>query len=92
MIAAADMCPGASDDDVVAVATGEGRILVSEDKDFGNLAFQHGLRPPGLILVRLPGCLPADKAARLVDALKGANADDCVLVVEPRRIRRRPLP
>lgn len=92
VIAAADICPGAPDDDVVAPATAEGRVLVSEDKDFGNLAFQQGLRPPGLVLVRLPGRLPAEKAARLVGALKGEKADDCILVIEPRRIRRRLLP
>jgi predicted nuclease of predicted toxin-antitoxin system len=92
VIAAADVCPGAPDDDVVAMATSQGRILVSEDKDFGNLAFQQGLRPPGLVLVRLPGCLPWEKAARLVDALKGEKANDCILVIETPRIRRRPLP
>jgi predicted nuclease of predicted toxin-antitoxin system len=92
VIAAADVCPGAPDDDVVALASGEGHIVVSEDKDFGNLAFQQGLRPPGLVLVRLPDRLPTEKAVRLVDVLKDENADDCILVAEPRRIRRRPLP
>ena len=48
VIAAADLCPGAPDDEVVALATTEGRILVSEDKDFGNLAFQNeGCAHPG---------------------------------------------
>jgi predicted nuclease of predicted toxin-antitoxin system len=92
VIAAADVCPGAPDDDGVALATAGRRIRVTEDKDFGNLAFQQGLRPPGLVLVRLPGRLPAEKAVRLADVLKGEEADDCILVVEPRRIRRRPLP
>ena len=92
VIAAANVCPGAPDDEVVALANAEGRILVSEDKDFGNLAFQQGLRPPGLVLVRLPGRLPAEKAVRLVDVLKAEKADERILVIEPRRIRRRPLP
>jgi predicted nuclease of predicted toxin-antitoxin system len=92
VVAAAVVCPGAPDDDVVALAIAEGRILVSEDKDFGNLAVRQGLRPPGLVLVRLPGCLPAEKATRLRDVLKGETADDCILVVEPRRTRRRSLP
>jgi predicted nuclease of predicted toxin-antitoxin system len=92
LIAATDVCPGAPDEAVVALAIAEGRILVSENKDFGNLAFRHGLRPPGLVLVRLPGRLPAEKTVRLVDVLKGEKADDCIFVIEPRRIRRRPLP
>jgi predicted nuclease of predicted toxin-antitoxin system len=45
--AASDAWPGALDEDLVALAIAESRIVVSEDKDFGNLAFQHGLRPMG---------------------------------------------
>lgn len=90
--AVADVCPGALDEDLVALASSGQRILVSEDKDFGNLAFQGGLRPPGLILVRLPGYLPAQKAARVVAALKRSSANDCILVIEPARVRRRRLP
>ena len=92
VVAAADVCPGVPDADVVALSIAEGRILVSEDKDFGDLAFRQRLCPPGLVLVRLPGRLPAEKAVRLVDVLKVESADDCILVVESRRIRRRPLP
>jgi predicted nuclease of predicted toxin-antitoxin system len=90
--AAAVSCPGALDEELVALALAEARIVVSEDKDFGNLAFQHGLRPLGLIQVRLPNYLPAEKAARLVMVLKRSSADDCILVIEPARVRRRPLP
>jgi predicted nuclease of predicted toxin-antitoxin system len=92
VIAASDVCAGVPDDDVVALAIADRRILVTEDKDFGSLAFRQGLRPPGLILVRLPGLLPAEKAVRLVDVLRGETADDCILVIEPRRTRRRTLP
>jgi len=56
VIAATNACPGAPDDDVVTLAIAEGRILVGEDKDIGDLAFRQGLRPPGLVLVRLPVC------------------------------------
>ena len=88
------MCPGAPDEDVVALAVAEGRVLVTEDKDFGELAFQQGLRPPGLVRLALPRQLPAQKAARIVEALEsdGAQAQGAVLTVEPGRVRRRPLP
>jgi predicted nuclease of predicted toxin-antitoxin system len=91
VMAVADVSPGALDDEVVALAIAEGRILVSEDKDFGNLAIRQGRRPPGLVLVRLPGRLPTGKATGLVSALKAETADDCILVIEPRRTRRRLL-
>jgi predicted nuclease of predicted toxin-antitoxin system len=43
---------GASDRSVIEMARREGRVLVTEDKDFGDLVFRHGLRVPGLILLR----------------------------------------
>lgn len=89
--AAAVACPGALDEELVALAIAEARIVVSEDKDFGNLAFQQGLRPPGL-MVRLPSYLPKEKATRLVVVLKRQSANDCILVIEPARVRRRRLP
>ena len=45
---------GASDRKVVEFAISEQRALVSEDKDFGDLAFVAGMTPPGLIRLALP--------------------------------------
>jgi predicted nuclease of predicted toxin-antitoxin system len=86
--------PGAADEDVVALAVAEGRVLITEDKDFGELAFRQGLCPAGLIRLALPRQLPAQKAARIVAALKsdGDHVQGAVLTVEPGRVRRRPLP
>lgn len=91
---AASVCPGAPDEDVVALAVAEARVLVTEDKDFGALAFQHGLLPAGLIRLALPRQLPAQKAARIAEVLKrdGAQIPGAVLTVEPGRVRRSPLP
>jgi predicted nuclease of predicted toxin-antitoxin system len=43
---------GAGDRSVIEMARQEGRVLVTEDKDFGDLVFRHGLGVPGLILLR----------------------------------------
>jgi hypothetical protein len=40
---------------VIALASREGRILLTEDKDFGWLAFVAGAGSEGVILVRFPG-------------------------------------
>ena len=59
------------------------RTIVSEDKDFARrLAFRAGLRPPGLVRIALPGYLPAEKAVRVVDALRGKDATGVILVIE----------
>lgn len=48
-----DQCAGASDDEVLLRAYNEGRILLTEDKDFGELSYR--LRKPsaGIILIRI---------------------------------------
>jgi predicted nuclease of predicted toxin-antitoxin system len=43
------------DAEVIAMAAREGRILLTEDKDFGWLAFVAGASSEGVILVRFPG-------------------------------------
>jgi len=43
------------DAEVIALARREGRILLTEDKDFGWLAFVAGASSEGVILVRFPG-------------------------------------
>ena len=43
------------DAEVIALASREGRILLTEDKDFGWLAFVAGAGNEGVILVRFPG-------------------------------------
>ncbi len=93
VLMAAAVCPGAPDDEVVALAVADGRVLITEDKDFGDLAFRQGLHPAGLIRLALPRELPADKAARLVEVLEaaGEQVQGAILVVEPARVRSRPI-
>jgi predicted nuclease of predicted toxin-antitoxin system len=40
------------DRSVIELARREGRVLVTEDKDFGDLVFRHGLGVPGLVVLR----------------------------------------
>ena len=48
-IFASDIDPKASDETLLALAQEQGRILVTEDKDFGNLVFVQGLPHAGII-------------------------------------------
>ena len=49
----ADQSPGWSDWQVLAYAVSENRIIISNDKDFGELVFKHHLAHCGVILMRL---------------------------------------
>jgi hypothetical protein len=62
--------PGTSDPDVLAWAAREQRILVTFDKDFGELAKASALPPGcGVILLRVPMPRPSDVGPRLADLI-----------------------
>lgn len=79
---------GASDEAVLAMATGDRRILLTFDKDFGELAWRSDLARSFR--------LPTPPAASVGDALAAriAERDDWIghfSVIEPGRIRMREL-
>jgi predicted nuclease of predicted toxin-antitoxin system len=86
--------PGSKDPDVLAWAVRENRILVTFDKDFGELAWRAQLpAESGIILFRLPIPAPARVGAEL--AARIAEREDWAghfSVIEPNRIRMRKLP
>jgi predicted nuclease of predicted toxin-antitoxin system len=85
---------GASDDEVLTRAQRETRIVVTCDKDFGELAFVARLPAAcGVVLLRLAGDSPAADNLRAVQALE--SRDDWAghfAIVEDDRIRTRALP
>jgi predicted nuclease of predicted toxin-antitoxin system len=86
--------PGVDDQTVLARAQRENRILITFDKDFGELAFRSGLNIRcGVILFRLSAASPGVVAERTVAAI-ATRADWAghFSVVEESRIRMTPLP
>jgi predicted nuclease of predicted toxin-antitoxin system len=62
--------PGTTDPDVLAWAIREERILLTFDKDFGELARGSALpRMRGVVLLRLPMPRPTDVGQRLADLI-----------------------
>jgi predicted nuclease of predicted toxin-antitoxin system len=62
--------PGMADERVLARAVAEERVLITFDKDFGELAFRAGLPAAcGVILFRIPMASPAEVARRAVMVL-----------------------
>ncbi|MEQ8765064.1 MAG: DUF5615 family PIN-like protein [Planctomycetota bacterium] len=84
---------GADDSTVLAQAQAETRIVVTQDKDFGELAFRHGLPAASeIVLFRLSGCDPDADARRMLDVL--TSRDDWAghfAVASDDRVRIRPL-
>ncbi|MBI4451577.1 DUF5615 family PIN-like protein [Candidatus Woesearchaeota archaeon] len=52
-ISVAEIASGASDETVLDLARAQERILVTNDKDFGELIFRHRQPSAGVILLRL---------------------------------------
>ena len=59
----AEMEPGIDDDVILAQANTENTLLITLDKDFGELVFRQGLVHAGVILIRLAGLSPDTKAS-----------------------------
>lgn len=86
--------PGSKDPEVLRRAVSERRVLLTFDKDFGNLAFQFGLPANcGIVLFRLQASSSAVLATLVVTALQSrTDWAGQFSVVEAGRIRMRPLP
>jgi predicted nuclease of predicted toxin-antitoxin system len=85
--------PGMADAEVLAWAARESRILLTFDKDFGELARTAALPSScGVILFRLPVPPPGEIGARIA-AMVAARRDWAghFSVIEPGRVRMRPL-
>jgi predicted nuclease of predicted toxin-antitoxin system len=84
----------ASDEVILARAQAEQRLVVSHDKDFGELAFRTRLPAAcGIVLLRLSGADRDTDNRRIVEALESrSDWAGHFAVVTDSRIRIRPLP
>jgi len=88
-----EVAPGSTDRTVLALAIAEQRVLLTFDKDFGELAFRASLPPScGIVLLRLPMHPVAEIALRVADALtRFAGWNGHFAVLDSERLRIRPL-
>jgi predicted nuclease of predicted toxin-antitoxin system len=85
---------GVTDDAVIRRALDENRLLLTEDKDFGELVILRRLRVPGLVLLRAGRMDPQTQLARIQAAVEryGGELFGRFTVVDATRTRSRPLP
>ncbi len=81
--------PRMTDEDILALAVRDDRVVVTNDKDFGELVFREGRAHRGVILLRLAD----DRTPAKIAALERLFADlpddleECFVVVTERSIR-----
>jgi predicted nuclease of predicted toxin-antitoxin system len=90
----AEAAPATTDTEAVALAQAEGRLLLTEDKDFGDLVFSRRQSIPGVVFMRIESTARELRWVRLKLAIStfGADMFGRYTVVEPARFRSRPLP
>ena len=95
IIAVAEDGAGSADVDVLRRAQDEGRILLTFDRDFGELVFWRGLSgQPGVIYCRFVPRSPTETAELLLSLAEatGGAFEGHFTVIDRDQVRRRPLP
>jgi len=94
VVAVAELAPRAKDQVVLELAVREGRLLLTEDKDFGQLVYAHRQATGGVLLVRFPAAARTRLAESVLALIRerGEALLGRFVVVEPGRIRIGPKP
>lgn len=91
----AELDPGTDDDVILERANAAQALLITADKDFGEMVFRQRLVHAGVVLVRLAGLLPDTKARVVAEVMRRRESElrDSFSVISPGniRIRRRQL-
>jgi predicted nuclease of predicted toxin-antitoxin system len=88
----AELAPSISDDEVLQQANNRQAVLLTIDKDFGELVFRLNRVAAGVILIRLEGLAPTTKAGIVARVIQD-HATEIVgafSVISPGMIRIRP--
>jgi len=94
VLAVKETLRGADDPTVLARAQAELRLVITQDKDFGELAFRQSLPAEcGIILFRLSGDDPVADIARMIEVIESrADWRGQFVVATDDRVRVRSLP
>jgi predicted nuclease of predicted toxin-antitoxin system len=91
--AVGEIAPGGRDEQVLQRANAESRILLTNDRDFGELVYRESRLSAGILLLRFQAADGREKAARLADILPQIEKrlPGHFAVVTEERARLRPL-
>ncbi|MBN1899744.1 DUF5615 family PIN-like protein [Candidatus Sumerlaeota bacterium] len=87
----AEMSPSISDNEVLQLSQNQSAILLTSDKDFGELVFRKRLISYGVILIRLSG-ISQDLKSNIVSSIIKQHGDKMIrsfTVISPKSVRIR---
>lgn len=91
VIAVAEISPRIPDGEVLVLAYKKDHVLLTEDKDFGELVYAQKRETSGVVLLRFPANARSAMARAATDAVKtlGDRLGRRFTVIEPGKIRSR---
>lgn len=94
VLAVAELTPRAKDSTVIRIARDDERVLLTEDKDFGQLVYAGGHRASGVLLLRYPAPNRGQLAKDVVKFVKkqSEKITGSFVVMKPGQIRIRKTP
>jgi predicted nuclease of predicted toxin-antitoxin system len=94
VVAVAEIAPRLTDQAVVEHALQGRRVVLTEDKDFGQLVYSSQRRGPGIILIRFPATARKTLPDTLLDLVRKGEQHIAghFVVIQPGRVRIRRLP
>lgn len=89
VVAVAELSPQAEDEAVISLAVRERRILLTEDKDFGQLVYADRRATGGILLLRFPATARSGLAKAVLELVRrrGERLIGRFIVIQPSRIR-----
>lgn len=89
----AESFPSILDEQVLDHAIKDERILLTEDKDFGEWVFAHGEKVPGVVLIRFPGNARSQLCKQMMFLVEVHSIElkKSFTVLEPGRARLRKI-
>jgi predicted nuclease of predicted toxin-antitoxin system len=86
--------PGMPDEELLRVAVQQQRVILTADKDFGDLVYRRCIPAVGVILLRIHAATEAERLTLFQShwAAVERSVEGHFVVVTNRRVRRSPLP
>jgi len=93
VISIQEIFPGLDDPPVLDIAVNDKRIVITNDKDFGELVYRSGLPHAGVVLFRLDDERAANRVLMMREVLRscGDKLENNFVVASERKIRIRKL-
>lgn len=85
VVAVVETCPEETDETILGLAVSQGRILLTEDKDFGQLVYAATRHTSGVVLIRFPSYARTTLPDMLLDTINhvGERLIGAFVVMQP---------